>query len=150
MATKAGFAFHVHHDVLMEICTNYKERVEYIKEHKPRGEQEIRLRLFQLISPARLPRPLVKAGEAYVKACEAYSKAWEAYDKALEAYVKACEAYDKALEAYTKAGEAYSKACEAYAKAWEAYKPQINELHKELCPDCPWDGKTIFAQSASK
>ena len=122
MATKANFAFHVHHDVLMELCTNYKERVEYIKEHKPRGEQEIRLRLFQLISPARLPRPLTKA----------------------------LEAYDKALEACDKTREACDKAWEAYAKAWEAYKPQINELHKELCPDCPWDGKTIFAQSATK
>ena len=100
---KTGFAFHVHHDVLMEFCTNYKERVNYIKEHKPRGEQEIRLRLFQLISPARLPRPLAKALEVYAKALE------------------------------------------VYAKAGEAYKPQINELHKELCPDCPWDGKTIFA-----
>jgi uncharacterized coiled-coil DUF342 family protein len=129
VATKAGFAFHVHHDVLMEICTNYKERVEYIKEHKPRGEQEIRLRLFQLISPARLPRPLAKA--------------LEAYDKALEACDKTREARDKALEACDKTGEAYDKAL-------EAYKPQINELHKELCPDCPWDGKTIFAQSASK
>ena len=128
---KTGFAFHVHHDVLMEFCTNYKERVNYIKEHKPRGEQEIRLRLFQLISPARLPRPLVKAGEAYSKAGEAHSKAYEAYSKA-------CEAYSKAREAYAKTGE-------AYAKTREAYKPQMNELHKELCPDCPWDGKTIFA-----
>jgi len=138
VATKTGFAFHVHHDVLMEYCTDYEERVNYIKEHKPRGEQEIRLRLFQLISPARLPRPLVKAGEAY-------AKTREAYHKALEAHHKACEA-----RAYAKAGEAYDKAWEACAKAWEAYKPQINELHKELCPDCPWDGKTIFAQSASK
>jgi len=129
VATKAGFAFHVHHDVLMEICTNYKERVEYIKEHKPRGEQEIRLRLFQLISPARLPRPLAKA---------------------LEACDKTREACDKAWEAYAKAGEAYDKAREACDKALEAYKPQINELHKELCPDCPWDGETIFAQSATK
>jgi tetratricopeptide (TPR) repeat protein len=127
----------------MEICTNYKERVEYIKEHKPRGEQEIRLRLFQLISPARLPRPLAKALEA----CD---KTREAYDKALEACDKAWEAYDKTREAYDKALEACDKACEAYAKTLEAYKPQINELHKELCPDCPWDGKTIFAQSASK
>jgi len=28
----------------------------------------------------------------------------------------------------------------------EAYYPQMVELHKELCPDCPWDGETIFPQ----
>ena len=43
-----------------------------------------------------------------------------------------------------KAGEAYDKAWEAYVKAREAYKPEIEALHKELCPGCPWDGKTIF------
>ena len=124
MATKiqSGLAFHVHHDVLMEYCTDYEERVNYIKEHKPQSEQEIRLRLFQLIPSARLPPPLVKAGKAYYKA----------------------------REACVKAGETYVKAWEAYDKAWEAYEPQIVELHKELCPDCPWDGETIFPQSTAK
>ncbi len=137
--TKNGFAFHVHHDKLVEFCTDYDGRVQYIKNNKPQKEQELRLRLFRLIPPDRIPNVLVKAGEAYVKAGEAYVKAGEAYDKAGEAFVKAGEACDKAGEACDKAGE-------AFVKAGEAYMHELIKLHAELCPDCPWDGKTIFPE----
>ncbi len=96
-----------------------------------------------------------KAGEAYYKAREAYYKAGKAYDKAREANGKAREAYDKAWEACCKAREANGKAREAYDKAWEAcgkawevcgmkYSKELEKLHTNLCPDCPWNGKTIF------
>ena len=122
---QAGFAFHVHHDQLMEFCFDYAERIEHIKNYKPQGEQELRLRLFRLIPPERLPRVL---------------------DKALEAYDKALEVYDKARGAYDKAQEARDKALEVYDKAREACMPEIIKLHKELCPNCPWDGETIFVK----
>ena len=45
--------------------------------------------------------------------------------------------------------KAYGKAWKAYDKAWEAYDKnygeEIERLHAKLCPDCPWDGKTIFS-----
>ncbi len=88
----SGFAFHCHHDKLVEWVTNYDERVEYIKACKPPGERELRLRLFKMIPIDRLPVKLVKA----------------------------CAEYD------------------------------FTELHKELCPDCPWDGKTIFPEGEKK
>jgi len=148
---KTGFAFHCHHDTLFEYVTDYDERVRYIKEDKPEREQELRLKLFKIIPDDRLPTKLVKAGTAYVKARKACDKARETYDKAGETCVKAGTAYVKAGTACVKAWEAYGKArgaCvkagEAYDKAWEAYKPEIEALHKELCPGCPWDGKTIF------
>lgn len=115
---KAGFAFHVHHDRLFEWCFDYDERVKAIEQDKPKHEQELRLRLFKLIPLESLPKKLVKAGEACAKAWEAYAKAWEAYNKARE----------------------------AYDKAGEAYEPELIELHKQLCPDCPWDGNTIFSK----
>ena len=124
--SKSGVTFHCHHGVLFEYCYDYDERVRYIKKHKPKDEQELRLRLFKMIPEDRLSQDGLKA---YDKAREAYVKAWEAYDKAREAYRKAREAYDKAQEAYIKKN---SKA--------------LNELHNELCPDCPWDGKTIFSK----
>lgn len=31
-------------------------------------------------------------------------------------------------------------------KAWEAYGKELKILHQELCPDCPWDGHTIFSK----
>lgn len=109
---KSGFAFHVHHDELIEFCTDYDERVKYIKENKPLEEQELRLRLFRLIPSDRLPPPLVVAVKAYKKAKKTYEKAKKAYEKA-------------------------KKTCE----------PEILKLHKELCPDCPWNGETIFPRA---
>jgi len=136
---QAGFAFHVHHDQLMEFCFDYAERIEYIKNHKPQGEQKLRLRLFRLIPPRRLPQALIGAWEVY-------DKAREACDKAREACDKAWEVYDKAREARNKAREACDKAWEARDKAREACMPEIIKLHEELCPNCTWDGKTIFVK----
>ncbi|MBU0846902.1 hypothetical protein KKH23_06890, partial [Patescibacteria group bacterium] len=132
---RSGLAFHVHHDRLMEYCYDYDERVGYIKTGKPAEEQELRLRLFKLIPLDRIPGKDSKIWEAH-------NKAGEALDKAREAYYKAREAYDKAREAYDEAREAYDEAREAYGKA---YSSEIVALHKELCPDCPWDGTTIFS-----
>jgi len=117
--SKSGVTFHCHHDILLEYCYDYDERVSYIKKHKPKDEQELRLRLFKMIPEDRLSQDGLKD----------YYKVAEAYNKAQEAYRKAREAYDKAQEAYIKKN---SKA--------------LNELHNELCPDCPWDGKTIFSK----
>ncbi|MDP2730139.1 MAG: hypothetical protein Q8O55_06635 [Dehalococcoidales bacterium] len=100
---ETGFAFHVHHDKLAEFCTDYDERVRYIRENKPKEEQDLRLRLFKLIPESRLPVSLIKARATY-------DRAWATY--------------------YT---------------AWDAYMPQLEALHKELCPNCPWDGMTIFS-----
>jgi GTP cyclohydrolase III len=138
---KSGLAFHIHHDVLIEWCSDYDGRVRSIRVNKPLGEQELRLKLFKLIPVNKLP-------EAYNKAREAYTKAWEAYNKAGEAYDEAREAWNEAREAYTKAWKALNKAWEAYAKAWEAYAPILEKLHQELCPDCPWDNEkqTIFTR----
>ena len=72
MEQKSGFAFHCHHDQLVEWVTNYGERVRYIKKHKPKNEVELRLKLFKFIPLDRLPVELIKAGEAYVKAVRKY------------------------------------------------------------------------------
>lgn len=154
---KSGLAFHVHHDKLFEFCTDYGERVKYIREEKPKSEQELRLRLFKLIPEDRVPgrhsvkeEAYFKAGEAYKKAGEAYFKVWEAYKKVWEANEKTWEANEKAGEANKKAREANKKAREAYEKVWEAYKKaygkEIIALHQELCPNCPFDKETIFTR----
>ena len=114
--TKRGLAFHVHHNVLVDYCYNYDERVACIKSNDAPAEQELRLRLFHMIPADRLPLQLVESQAAYEKAQAACDKAWAAY-------VESQAAYDKA-----------QAACE----------PEIQALHAELCPNCPWDGKTIF------
>ena len=135
-----GFAFHCHHDVLVEYVTDYDERVECIKENKPEKERELRLRLFKIIPDGRIPSALLKAKEAHTRAEEACAKAGKAYGKAL----KAGKAYGKAGEAYIKAWEAYAKVGKAYIKAGKACYPELEKLHAELCPNCPFDGHTIF------
>ena len=145
---KSGLAHCCHHDRHWEYCYDYDERVKFIKEHKPKSEQELRLKLFFIVPDKLVPgkdseewEACVKAREAYVKAREAYYKAWEAYVKAREACDKAREAYDKAWEACVKAREAYVKAREAYFKK---YSKELDELCHKLCPDCTWNGETIF------
>ena len=149
--TKPTLYWHIHHEILLEETTAIQERIDFIKEYKPKKEIPLRLKLMTKVQhPEKLPASFRKALEAYVKAWEAYVKAWEASDKvkAWEAYdkVKAREAYIKAWEVYIMASKAYDKAREAYDKAWEACAPQIEKLHREEHPDCPWNGKTIFSE----
>ena len=143
---KSRFAFHVHHDSLVEWCYDYAKRIAFIEANKPAKEQELRLKLFRMIPTDRLPPKLISAREDCDKALEALDKAWEALDKAGEARDKAREDYDKARKALNKAWEALDKARGAYYKILTACMPELIKLHEELCPDCPWDGETIFSE----
>ena len=162
-----GIAFHFHHDILAEWCFDCNRRVEEIKQFKPKREQSLRLRVFRLIPADRLPSKLKTAYEIYDQAEKAYIRAWEVYDKAWEArararkardragktcgraekvYAKAWEAHNKVYEACEKAEETHNKAEKACIRTLEACMPQLERLHKELCPDCPWNGQTIFTR----
>ena len=144
--------WHIHHEVLPEWSDDIQERIDFIQAEKPKHEVEIRLRLLKPVQGA-LPPKLVKAGDARGKAEDANAKAWDAYVKARDAYVKAGDARDKAKAAYDKAKAAYDKDWDAFGKDWDAYRkaydkylPQIEALHALECPDCPWDGFTIFPE----
>lgn len=115
LAVTRGFFWHIHHDKLLEWSSNIEERIEYIKKNKPANEQELRLRLLKPVV-GKLPKEVVVAEAAYYEA-------EVAYDKAVVAWDKAWAAYDK-------------------AKA--AYRAEIEALHARECPNCPWNGKTIF------
>ena len=54
----------------------------------------------------------------------------------------------KLPDEYVKADEARVKAYKAWEKAREKYKSQIEELHNKECPNCPWNGTTIFVKEA--
>ncbi len=145
---KSGLAFHCHHDILFEFVYNYDERVRFILDSKPKGEQELRLKLFQMIPDELIPgkgspewEAYCKAGEVHYKAWEAYDKAWEAYDKAREVCYKTAKVCYKALEVCYKTGKVCYKARAVYCKK---HHKELEKLHTNLCPDCPWDGKTIF------
>ena len=128
----SGLGMHCCHDELFSWVYDFDERVDYIENHKPEAERKLRLRLLKLFPKDRIPEELTKAGEAFYKAREAYDKASQAFYKASQAFYKASQAYDKA-----------SQACD---KAMTKHRPLLEKLHAELCPDCPFDNKTIFTR----
>lgn len=143
------FAWHVHHDVLVEpIIGSLQERIEYIQRHKPEAEQPLRLRLLKEVK-GELPAAYLQAGAAYSKAGATYSEAGAACDRAWAAYQGL--AVDQGLAAYDQAWAACDQAWAAYDQAWDdlqqalaACMPAILVLHASECPDCPWNGQTIF------
>ncbi len=151
---KPGFYWHVHHRVLMEWCYAYVKRETYIRIQKDPAEVSTRLRLFQPIKGA-LPRAVIKAWRTFDKAEQALHQARGTLDRARETYYEVDRTLGKAGRALNKAGRALGQAREAYYKARDTYEkaiqdnmPAIEALHKRECPNCPWDGKTIFPQAA--
>ena len=125
------YAWHVHHDVMVEALTEPIEtRAAYITENKEPEEVPLRARLLKRVQGA-LPTEVVQAEEARDQAREAYHQAREACGQARGA----CDQR-----------EARDQAEEAYFQAWEACAPAIEALHAQECPDCPWDGHTIFTR----
>ena len=155
---------HGHHaGSLFTVGRELGERVEQIKREKPVAEQALRLALIQDVT-ALLPQTkaraahdealaaLDKAWAALDKARAALDNAWAALDKARAALDKAWAALDKARAAYDKARTAFDEALAAHDEAWTAYVVSFDTeaFHREHChPNCPWDGKTIFAKGTS-
>jgi len=111
---KLKFAWHIHHEILVEPLTEpIENRIKFIKENKPKEEQPLRLKLLKEVK-GEIPKSIVKARKAYVKARKACVKAGKACDKAGEACVKKINT-NKTLLA----------------------------LHKKEC-GCNWNGKNIF------
>jgi hypothetical protein len=83
MKTIKGLAMHVHHDVLFEYCYDYVERVQAIKDTKPKNEQPARLKLFKMLSKEainELPRRIMKALSELEKARSEWNKACSEWD----------------------------------------------------------------------
>ena len=143
----SGLVFHCHHDQLIEFAYDIKGRQQAIRDTKSKNEIKLRLKLLRFIPSKRLPQEgldeYIRAGKVYSKAWVTYSKAWVAYPETSVAWVT----YAEASVACTVARVAYNRAMVAY---YEKNKVALEELHKELCPDCPWNGWTIFTRRDSK
>lgn len=138
-----GFYWHVHHDILVEWCHNYEERASCIRTEKPKHERDIRLRLFRPVKGI-LPQKVQEAKRAYAEAWLACDEAGIACDKAWLVYDEARLDYDEVWLAYKKAKRAYDEARRAYYNAFVTHRTDIETLHTQECPDCPWNGETIF------
>ena len=148
MTTHTGFAWHVHHDVLVEWCSDYAGRVAYIKIDKPLPEQATRLRLFQMVK-GQLPAKYVAAGAKLVAAGAKLAAARAKCVAARAKYVAAGAKYVAARAKYVAAMAKYVAARAKYVAAMAKYEPKILALHAQECPDCPWNGKTIFPKEGA-
>ena len=118
----SGFFWHIQHDMLLEWSNDIRERIAYIKYNKPKDQRDLRLRLMKPVQ-GELPAAVAEAGKAYKEACKAYYEARKTYNEAYRAF-----------------------AWKAYKEALKANAAVLEELHRKECPDCPWDGETIFPE----
>ena len=135
---KTKFAWHIYHNILVEPLTEpLKRRIKYIRLHKPKEEIEMRLRLLKLVR-GELPAEVIEAGEACLEAGKAWSEAEKAWYEAEKAWSEAEKAWYEAEKAWYEAGA-------AWFEVLEKNKEAIDKLHREECPDCPWDGNSILS-----
>jgi hypothetical protein len=124
---KSGLSIHCHHNILVEHCYNYDERVEAIKRDKPQNEQEIRLRLFKL-----LPKEAIEElPTAWRRTCAEWNKAYAEWCKADAEWHKADAELDKADAEWCKADAEW---CKEGQEIW----------HKKWCGCTNWNGNEII------
>lgn len=137
---KQGLAIHCHHDVLIEYCYDYDERVNVIKRYKSQNEQEIRLRLFKLLPQEainELPDRLVKACQKWEKAHQKWIKADQKWRKVDPKWWKAEQKWWKAYYEWRKVDQEWIKACQKWNKA------NRETWHKKWCGCKEWNGKEV-------
>ena len=138
---RAGFAFHCHHDILVEYVHDYQERANFIINHKPSHEQELRLRLFKMIPADKLPTGWADVISMEVAARDARSKASNTYGSIVR---RQEQPSSKERQSYRETIQAHSDAEVRCITIMGKYLPELKKLHDSICPDCPWNGNTIF------
>ena len=133
---KPRMYWHIHHEALVELSSEpIKHRIDYIKKCKPEYERELRLRLLKPVR-GKLPYAVAKALKVFKRAAAFYRKANKAYEK---------NWIDHHLnKKYNEAWASQSRALNAFGKTLVDHREEIEVLHARECPDCPWDGYTIF------
>jgi len=160
--------WHVYENVIVGVCRNYDERVNYIKTEKPEHQREVLLRLFQPVRGS-LPEEVVKAGQAHDKAEAVWDKARLAHleakrvreraiqifdgikkdddeirEAAKQVLLRAARAYGEAIRVYGNARQVLASTEQFYDEALDKNRQAIEELHAKECPNCPWNEITIF------
>lgn len=106
------------------------------------------------MSKGKIPVELERTRAVYVKTIVTCSKAWDAYNQAWIDYDQdedqrqEKDVRNKTRDAYNKTNAARKRARDDYAKAWDVAQAEIEKLHAQECPNCPWDGDTIFPEKS--
>jgi hypothetical protein len=164
MSTVGLYFWHIHHDQLVEQADEpITQRREYILRHKPLAEQDTRLRLLRRVRDQVLVTRLVEAyDDARATASRALDDATATASKAYDdATATARKAYDDATVPFFKAyvdamapvrkayDDATAPARKAYDDARAPALKALEALHATECPDCPWNGETIFPEASN-
>ena len=125
MRRKWSAYFHVHHDQLCELSCDIEERRRFIKKCKPKREQPRRLKLLRAMrNPPKEFRALL----------DELNRVHAAYCRTLTG---------RARWDFVNA----SIACVTWLDNSRAI---VRELHEKQCPNCPWNGRTIFPRPKKK
>jgi len=144
-----GLYWHHDHDALASWCQSYEARVQHIRARKPQEEHELRLRLFQ---PVREPPAQL------VWICQLYDQVSQLVDE-LDRTTRevAREGLSVPLYVLDDLGSVREAALQTYMQVaaarnldlWEWVKSdQAQALHQLECPECPWNGYSIFPDRA--
>lgn len=128
------FAFHIHHSewLVEPLVEPTENRLAFIRKHKSAHEQALRERLLKPVR-GKLPEAVLQAGAAW-------RDAWDAM--VMTAWAPRAT--------FDAASIAYSKARAVYRHALSDHRAEIEALHAAECPDCPWDGYTIFPEGGGQ
>ena len=152
---ETGLYWHVRHNMLLEFCTGYQERVDYIRKEKPAAEVETRLRLMRPVTgelPDSLTNAGVEVGKAEVEFDVAYEKLNDIrvdFGKATST-VKAWWSHDGVDRELYASATRLKIARDRFSEACEEHGDLIKAIHARECPSCPWNGHTIFTFNLGK
>lgn len=139
--SKKQMTWHAYHaKSLCQLVDLEVRRVE-IEAIKPEHELPTRRRLMKAVV-GELP-------EEFVRACEVEVEAGAAADVACEVYFN-MDSEDKELDlaqnTWHESLNTRKIALDTRQAAYQTHKAEIERLHAVECPDCPWDGETIFPE----
>lgn len=140
-----GLGLHCHHDGLFEYVLDYDERCSFIQSNKPPEERELRLALFIIVPVDVIPETLRHVIDE-----------WERVDAEKDRInTELMRVRDEWDPLWTKRDRVIAERARILAE-WGYVRGKLEHalasidqeaLHRQLChPNCPWDGKTIFAK----
>ena len=138
---EATWAWCCHHDQLVEpLVEGWRNRVEFIEDHKAPAEQETRFLNFRPVV-SQLPEVLLNSWADFESARAEYEAARRAEYFDLRQFPET-EIPRKAYETVVSLQEVQIRKHSEYLKQTET--PEVQDLHNIDVPDNTWNGNSIF------
>ena len=146
----SGIAQHCYHDKLFGLVWDYEERADYIRTEKPREEKTLRMRLFALIPTERLSPVLA---QAVAEGCRLraegnrlLAEGYRLFSGSNPLWAEDTRIWDEVNKQRAECNRLRAESNRLWVESLKTHIVELEALHAELCPDCPWDGTTIFTR----